>query len=76
MNVTAILPTMEVVRWQHRSLRMNDELKIKIVEAKSADRSEVLQEAPRDIRKYEKAAVRRMAKEFGWTIQTGAAKTR
>jgi hypothetical protein len=28
---------------------------------------EVLQIAPRDSRKYEKAYVRRMAKQFGWT---------
>jgi hypothetical protein len=66
--------TMETVRWQHRGLQMNDEERIKIVETPRADKSKVMQKAPRDVRKYEKRYVRRMAKEFGWTIQTGARK--
>jgi hypothetical protein len=53
---------------------MNDEVRIKIVEAHTADKFTVVQKAPRDPRKYEKRYVRRMAKEFGWTIQTGARK--
>jgi hypothetical protein len=55
---------------------MGAKVQIKIVEAKTVETPEVLQKAPRDMRKYEKAYVRRMAKEFGWTIQTGAKKRR
>ena len=65
-----LTPANEVIRWHHRSLLMNDEVRVKIVEARTADAFEVLQPAPQDSRKYEKAYVRRMAKEFGWTIQT------
>ena len=53
---------------------MNDQVQVKIVETQNVDKPEVLQIAPRDSRKYEKAYVRRMAKEFGWTIQTGLGK--
>ena len=70
LGMTGLLPTLATVRWQQRSLQMNDQVQVKIVEAKTVDKFEVLQEAPRDSRKYEKAYVRRMAKEFGWTIQT------
>jgi len=51
---------------------MNDELRVKIVESRTSDKHEILQQAPSDERKYEKAYVRRMAKEFGWTIKAGA----
>ena len=74
LNMTGMLLTQETVRWQHRALRMNDEVRIKIVETRSVDKFKVLQKAPSDPMKYEKQAVRRMAKEFGWTIQTGAPK--
>jgi hypothetical protein len=70
LGMTGILPTMATVRWQQRLLRMNDQVRINIVDSKTADKFELLQKAPRDARKYEKAYVRRMAKEFGWTIQT------
>jgi hypothetical protein len=36
------------------------------------DKFKVLQKAPRYPEKYEKAYARRMAKEFGWTIQSRA----
>src|SRR5258708_26938754 len=62
LGMTGIALDNETVRWQQRSLRMNDRVRIKIVEAKTADKFEVLQKAPRDSRKYEKAYVRRMAK--------------
>jgi hypothetical protein len=74
LNMTGMLLTQETVRWQHRTVRMNDEVRIKIVETNKVDRFTVLQKAPRDARKYEKKWVRRMAKEFGWTIQTGTRK--
>jgi hypothetical protein len=76
LGMTGLVPTLATVRWQQRSLQMNDQVRIKIVEAKTVDKCEVLQQAPRDARKYEKAYVRRMAKEFGWTIQTKVRKTR
>lgn len=69
LNMTGMLLNQETVRWQHRGLRMNDEVRIKIVDALTADKFTVMQRAPRDPRKYEKRYVRRMAKEFGWTIQ-------
>lgn len=69
LGMTGLLPTKSTVRWQQRSLQMNDQIRIKMVEAKTVDKFEVLQEPPKDSRKYEKAYVRRMAKEFGWTIQ-------
>jgi len=74
LNMTGMLLNQETVRWQHRGLQMNDEVRIKIVETRKVDKYEVMQEAPRDPRKYEKRYVRRMAKEFGWTIQTGRQK--
>src|SRR5665213_3590960 len=69
LGMTGQLLTQEIIQWQQRSLQINDQVLIKIVETKAADKFEVLQKAPRDSRKYEKAYVRRMAKEFGWTIQ-------
>ena len=47
-------------------------VRVKIVETNVVNNYKVVQKAPRDERKYEKAYVRRMAKEFGWTIQAGA----
>jgi lipocalin len=67
-----LLLTLETIRWQHRALRINDEVRVRIVESPKSDNYKVLQKAPADERKYEKAYVRRMAKEFGWTIQAGA----
>lgn len=72
LGMTGISLEQSTVRWQQRSLRMNDEVRIKIVEAAKVDNFKILQKAPRDPRRYEKAYVRRMAREFGWTIQTGA----
>jgi len=73
--MTGIAPGQETVRWQQLTLRMGDRIRIKIVETKTADKYDVIQQAPRDARKYEKAWVRAMAKEFGWTIQRGPRKT-
>jgi hypothetical protein len=67
-----MLLTHETVQWRNQTLRVNDEIRLKIVETSKADKRRVLQEAPRDSRSYEKKYVRRMAKEFGWTIQVGA----
>jgi hypothetical protein len=72
LGMTGVLPTQETVRWQQRALGMNDRIEVKIVETPTVDQYEVLQPASRDERKLEKQYVRRLAKEFGWTIQTGA----
>lgn len=69
LNMTGLPLTQETVRWQYRTLQMNDQVRIKIVEAKAADAFEVIQKNRRDTR-GEKAWVRRMAKEFGWKIET------
>jgi hypothetical protein len=74
LGMTGIRPKSETVRWLQLGAKMGDRVRIRIVEAKTVDQPEVLQKAPRDARKYEKAACRRMAKEFGWTIQTGRSK--
>jgi hypothetical protein len=74
LGMTGLLPMKSTVRWQQRSLHIGDQVGVRVIETKTADRPKVLQEAPRDSRKYEKAYVRRMAKEFGWTIQTVARK--
>ncbi len=74
LNMTGMLLTLETVRWQHRSLRMNDDVRIRIIESPKSDKYKVLQKAPSDPLKYEKAYVRRMAKEFGWTIQPATRK--
>jgi hypothetical protein len=74
LGLTGLRLNNETVRWQQLELEMGAKVQIKIVEAETVDKPEVLQNAPRDTRTYEKAYVRRMAKELGWTIQTGAAK--
>ena len=71
LGMTGLKLNQETVRWQQRTLQLNDEVRIRIVEADALDKPEVLKPASRDTRKYEKAAVRRLAKEFGWTVQTG-----
>ena len=72
LGMTGLLLTQASVQWQRRSLRMNDEVRVKVVETGAVDKFTILQKAPKDERKYEKAYVRRMAKEFGWTILTSA----
>ena len=72
MGMTGMLLTQETVRWQQRGLRMNDAILLKIVESPKTDKYKTIQKAPSDDRKYEKAYVRRMAKEFGWTLQSEA----
>jgi hypothetical protein len=76
LSMTGLLPTLETVLWKHRTLRKNERVRIKVVETQTVDRPKVLQQAPRDTRKYEKAHVRRMAKELGWTIKTRQGKPR
>ena len=44
----------EVVRWQQLSLEMGTKVQVGIVEAKTVDKPEVLQKAPRDARNTRK----------------------
>jgi hypothetical protein len=74
LSMTGLALNYEVVRWLQLELEMGPKVQVKVVEAKTVDKPEVLQKAPRDDRKYEKAYVRQKAKEFGWTIQTGTLK--
>jgi hypothetical protein len=69
LSMTGMALNLETVGWEHRTLKIDDRVEVRIVEVGAADKPEVMQPAPRDERKYEKAYVRRMAKEFGWTIE-------
>lgn len=69
LSMTGLTLSLETVGWERRTLKINDRVEVRIVEVGAADKPEVMQPAPRDERKYEKAYVRRMAKEFGWTIE-------
>jgi hypothetical protein len=57
--------------WRHSPLRLLRQCVPGMDLGQLLDASEVLQPAPRDSRKYEEAYVRRLAKELGWTIDTG-----
>lgn len=63
--------TDEHLRWRQRPLRVGDEVRIKIVEAKSVDRPRHRQRRNRtqEVRQ-QKTYVRQLAKRFGWKIQT------
>src|ERR1700693_5806431 len=74
LGMTGLRLDNETVRWQQLGLEVGGQVQIRIMEADTVDEPEVLQKAPRDARKYEKAYVRRMAKEFGWTIQKATKK--
>jgi hypothetical protein len=74
LGMTGIAPNNGTVRWRQLGLEIGAEVRIKIVETEKADQPEILEKAPRDPGKYDKAYVRRRAKEFGWTIQTPARK--
>jgi hypothetical protein len=61
----------EFVIWRSMFLKFGDEITLRIVEADQVDRPR--KRTPRDPKQDErnaKAYVRRMAKEFGWTITT------
>jgi uncharacterized C2H2 Zn-finger protein len=74
LNMTGTLLNLDFVRWTHQRLDKDAEVRLKIVETRRADKPEFLHKAPRDPLSSEKAYVRRKAKEFGWTIQTGTQK--
>lgn len=69
-----ICPKEEHVRWVHCKLRIGDEVKLKIVEADSADEPQERfsrKDMPTPNERQQKQYVRQMAKKFGWTVTTG-----
>ena len=65
-----ILPEDEHVFWKQSTLRLGDELRIKIVEKSSVDRPHT--RFPRDPAAEAKAEIRhlrKLAKQFGWKLQ-------
>jgi hypothetical protein len=66
-----ISPSDEHVGWPNRKLRVGDEIKIKIRETVSADNPKTRYRRDRDKElKDRKKYVRRLAKQFGWKLQT------
>jgi hypothetical protein len=66
------LPKNEHVFWKEAILRTGDEVRIKIVETKTADKP--LDRYPRDLAaeaEAEKRQARKLAKKFGWKVQEG-----
>jgi len=59
------------VRWTRRPLHTGDEIKIKIVNKKTADKFKKIighVDSPDRVLELRKRMVRKMAKEFGWKI--------
>jgi hypothetical protein len=62
--------TQEHVRWQDRSLRMGDEIRIRIVSRESADApTKRIPREPSKELESKKGYVRHYAKELGWEIR-------
>ncbi len=60
------------VRWARRPLRTGDEVRVKIVNKKTADKFKKIigrVDSPSRVVELRKRMVRRMAKEFGWEIR-------
>ena len=72
LNVGGLItPDQEHVRWVYRKLRVGDEITLKIVERDSVDKPKERHRVdPAEDRRAQKKYVRRMAKQFGWKIQT------
>ena len=63
----------EDLQWLQRELQRGDEVTIRIIEAAQVDKPRItrrLRATPAQIKHRKQAFVRRMAKEFGWKIQT------
>lgn len=61
----------EFVDWFQRNLRKGDEVTIRLVEAAGVDTPRSRRRAsPTQRRRQQQAYVRRMAKQFGWKVQT------
>ena len=60
----------EHVRWQNRALRLGDEVRVRIVEKKSADTpSNRFPRDPAAELESQKRYVRKMAKKLGWSVK-------
>lgn len=70
------LSTQEHVTWDRRVLEVEDEVRIKIIEATAADRPatkisrpvECIREDPKEEIRNQKRYVRQMARKFGWKV--------
>jgi len=63
----------EFLEWLQRDLQPGDEVTIRIIEATRVDKPKkrrIKRKTPAQIQRRKQAFVRRMAKEFGWKIQT------
>ena len=71
LDVGGLADSGEHLRWLDRKLKRGNVLTIKVVEVDSADKPQERQRPnpPADWRR-QKQYVRRMAKQFGWKIQT------
>lgn len=66
-----ITPRNEHVRWRNRLLQVGDEVRIRIVDAKSIDRpTKRYRRDPVKELRSQKRYVREMAKKFGWRLTT------
>jgi hypothetical protein len=65
-----VLPQNEHVRWKKALLRVGDEVRLKVVEAETADKPRV--RVARDLAseaEAEKRQLRKLVKKFGWKIR-------
>jgi hypothetical protein len=63
--------TYEHVDWGRRALRRGDEVVIRVVEVGEADPpKERWRDSPAKRRREQRTYVRRMAKQFGWKVET------
>ena len=63
--------TDEFVDWFRRDMRRGDEVVIRLVEVADADTPKRRRrESPAKRRRQQEAYIRRMAKQFGWKVQT------
>jgi hypothetical protein len=71
LDVGGLATSGEHLRWLDRKLKRGDTVSIKVVEVASADKPRERQrpDPTGDLRR-QKQYVRRMAKQFGWKIQT------
>jgi hypothetical protein len=61
--------TREHVAWLERQLEPGDEISIRILDHASPDAPRRKRETAAERKQWQQAYVRRMAEEFGWTIQ-------
>jgi len=71
-----VSPVGEHITWVRQTLRVGDEISVKIVETRSTDKPIKSERTnPADDLRYRKSYVRAMAKKLGWKIQTQSKRT-